>query len=92
MVARVVPISTETREMIEPVMIEPEALYDDGALRQALGLTPAALAAARRAGRLRFCRQGKRTLYRGSWILSWLESEASPAIADEAPRSERGTA
>ena len=25
--------------MIEPVRIEPEALYDDGALRQALGLT-----------------------------------------------------
>ena len=34
--------------MIEPVRIEPEALYDDGALRQALGLTSANLAAARR--------------------------------------------
>ena len=39
---------------------------DDGALRQALGLTPAA----RRAGVLRFTRQGKRALYRGAWILA----------------------
>ena len=37
--------------MIEPVRIEPEALYDDGSLRQALGLTPATLAAARRPDR-----------------------------------------
>ncbi len=64
--------------MIEPVLIEPEALYDDGALRQALGLTPAALAAGRRAGTLRHARRGKRTLYKGAWILAWLESEAEP--------------
>ncbi len=49
--------------MIEPVRIEPEALYDDGSLRQALGLTPATLAAGRRLGTLRYTRQGKRTLY-----------------------------
>ncbi|MGA2701532.1 MAG: hypothetical protein ABSH35_10600 [Isosphaeraceae bacterium] len=60
--------------MIEPVRIEPEALYDDGALRQALGLTARALAAARRAGLLRFTRQGKRTLYKGAWILAWLDA------------------
>jgi hypothetical protein len=64
--------------MIEPVMIEPEALYDDAALRQALGLTPAALAAARRIGVLRYTRKGKRTLYKGAWILAWLEAEATP--------------
>ena len=63
--------------MIEPVSIEPEAVYDDGALRQTLGLTPAALAAARRAGVLRFMRTGKRTLYKGAWILAWLESVAA---------------
>ncbi len=64
--------------MIEPVMIEPEALYDDGALRQCIGLTPATLAAARRDGTLRHTRKGKRTLYKGEWILSWLESGAAP--------------
>jgi hypothetical protein len=69
--------------MIEPVLIQPEALYDDGALRQAIGLTPATLARARRAGTLRHTRQGNRILYRGAWILAWLESEAAPAVARE---------
>jgi hypothetical protein len=64
----------ESREMIEPVLIEPDALYDDGALRQALGLTPASLAIGRRAGTLRYIRQGRRTFYKGAWILDWLES------------------
>jgi hypothetical protein len=63
--------------MIEPVLIAPEALYDDGSLRQALGLTTATLAAARRARTLRFSRTGKRTLYKGEWILAWLESLAT---------------
>ena len=63
--------------MIDPVLIEPEALYDDGALRQALGLTPSTLAAARRSGELRYTRQGKRTLYKGAWVLAWLEADAN---------------
>jgi hypothetical protein len=67
--------------MIDPVLIEPEALYDDTALGQALGLTAASLAAARRAGTLRHSRKGKRTLYKGAWILAWLESEALPNAA-----------
>jgi hypothetical protein len=62
--------------MIEPVLIDPEAVYDDGALRQALGLTDSTLAAARRSGSLRFARHGKRVLYLGKWITSWLESQA----------------
>ncbi len=61
--------------MIEPVKIEPDALYDDGSLGLALGLTPTSLAAARRSGRLRFTRRGKRILYKGEWVSAWLESE-----------------
>jgi hypothetical protein len=68
----------ETHEMVEPVLIQSEALYDDGALHVALGLTAAALAAGRRTGSLRFTRQGKRTLYKGAWILAWLETSAVP--------------
>lgn len=64
--------------MTEPILIESEALYDDRALRQALGLSPAALAVARRTGTLRFTRQGHRRLYRGAWILAWIESSAKP--------------
>lgn len=77
--------------MIEPVLIEPEALYDDGSLRQALGVTPAALAAARRAGTLRYTRTGKRSLYKGEWILSWLESAATrPEEARQAAPGREG--
>jgi hypothetical protein len=74
--------------MIEPVSIEPDALYDDGSLRQALGLTANALANARRAGTLRFTRQGKRTLYLGRWILDWFES--APAATPSKAREEGG--
>jgi hypothetical protein len=64
--------------MLTPVRIDPSSLYDDGALRQSLGLTAATLAKARQAGTLRHTRQGSRTMYLGSWILSWLESQAAP--------------
>jgi hypothetical protein len=67
--------------MIEPVRIEPDSIYDDGSLRQALGLTPAALAAARRAGLLRYTRSGKRILYRGSWVLAWLDAPSAQKTA-----------
>jgi hypothetical protein len=72
--------------MIDPVWIEPGAIYDDGSLRQALGLTDAALAAARRAGLLRYTRQGKRTLYLGRWVLGWLETTATKSTPAAAGR------
>jgi hypothetical protein len=79
--------------MVEPVSIDPEALYDDGSLRQALGLTEAALATARRAGTLRYTRQGKRTLYLGKWILDWLEAAAvKPQDARQSAQGKGGDA
>ena len=71
--------------MIDPVRIEPDAFYDDGALRQLLGLTRTSLATARRSGRLRYTRQGNRTLYKGAWVLAWFDSESdsfSPSIVE----------
>ena len=77
--------------MIEPVLIEPNGLYDDGALHQALGLTSATLAKARKSGALRHSRLGNRTLYRGSWILAWLESGSAQANTPEiCPRRNGG--
>ena len=73
--------------MIEPVRIEPEALYDDGSLRQALGLTPATLAAARRVGSLRYARTGKRIFYKGCWLSAWLEATAGPASREAVAQS-----
>ncbi len=58
-------------------LIEPDAIYTDGDIRLALGLTTATLSRARRDGRLRYSRQGRTLLYRGSWLLDWLERDAS---------------
>jgi hypothetical protein len=74
--------------MIEPALIEPESLLDDSTLRQVLGLTPSTLANARRSGTLRHTRQGKRVLYKGAWVLDWLEIESAPATTGK-PRSEK---
>jgi hypothetical protein len=60
-----------------PIRIKPDGLYDDNLLYAALELSAATLARARREGRLRFTRQGRRTLYLGQWLLDWLRSDAA---------------
>jgi hypothetical protein len=75
--------------MLDPVTILPDALYDCSALRFAIGVSPTALAAARRSGSLRFTRQGNRIFYRGTWILAWLESESSPTPRAKAKEASR---
>lgn len=69
--------------MHEAISIEPSAVYDDGTLHLAAGLSPTALSRARRSGRLRFTRQGNRTLYLGQWILDWLEADSRQGVPDE---------
>jgi hypothetical protein len=66
--------------MQAPVSIEPNQVYDDGALYLTLGLTPNTLATARRSGALRFTRQGKRTLYLGQWIVDWLAADERQGV------------
>lgn len=61
--------------MAETFAIDPDAIYDDGTLVLALGLTFATLGRARRAGELRYTRKGKRVLYRGQWLIDWLECD-----------------
>ena len=61
--------------MISPLRIEPDAVYDDGVLNVTLGLSPTAVSRARREGRLRHVREGKRVLYLGEWVISWLKAE-----------------
>jgi hypothetical protein len=62
--------------MILPATIEPNDIYDDGALVMALGIPSATLTRARRHGHLRYSRKGRRTLYLGKWIIAWLESDS----------------
>jgi hypothetical protein len=66
--------------MIAPCHIDPHGVYDDGAVVLALDISTATLAHARRVGRLRYTRQGRRVLYLGQWLLEWLAADA-PASA-----------
>jgi hypothetical protein len=61
--------------MIEPVQIDPDAVYDNHSLYWQLGLSPTSLSKARRERRLRHTRQGARILYLGEWVLDWLRRE-----------------
>jgi hypothetical protein len=69
--------------MVSPISIDPAAVYDDGAILLALDISSASLARARRAGQLRFSRQGRRILYLGRWLLEWLEADSTPASSEE---------
>jgi len=72
-----------------PLHLDPAAVYTDGDLRIGLGLTSSALARARRMGRLRHTRQGRSILYRGEWVIAWLERESRPEQTAEPERSTR---
>lgn len=61
---------------MESFTIDPNAVYRDGEIRLKLGVTSSALAKARREKTLKFSRQGHRILYRGQWLLDWLEATA----------------
>jgi hypothetical protein len=56
--------------------IDPEHIYDDGAVVLALDIPSSTLMKARREGSLRYTRKGRRVLYLGQWLLDWLSSDA----------------
>jgi hypothetical protein len=62
--------------MTSPVLIDPTAVYDDGAVVFTLNLPSATLARARRDGQLRYTRKGRRVLYLGQWLLDWIAASA----------------
>jgi hypothetical protein len=72
--------------VLQGISLDPAGVYDDGALYNHLGLTAATLSRARRSGRLRFTKQGKRILYLGEWVTAWLRAEGQPR--PEAVRAE----
>ena len=62
--------------MSNPFVIQPDAVYSDGEVRLALGVTSSAIVRARREKRLRYTRQGNSILYRSQWLIDWLERDA----------------
>jgi hypothetical protein len=71
-------------DLLTPAHIHPDAIYHDGQVRLLLGLPGATLDRARREGRLRYTRQGGRVLYRGTWLLAWLEADAERTLSQRA--------
>ena len=68
--------------MVDPFTIDADAIYDDGVLVLGLGVSFDALARSRRTEQLRHVRKGRRILYRGEWLIEWLERTATPAAAN----------
>ncbi len=61
------------------VGINPIAIYGEEAAAVVTGFTRSEVIHARQAGRLQFLRVGprRRLVYRGAWLLAWLESMES---------------
>lgn len=66
----------------EPFKIDPDGFYTNGQLRLLLNVSSRALAAARRTGQLRYARKGMVVIYRGAWVIDWLESESKGGKAN----------
>lgn len=64
--------------MLSPVPIDPGAIYDESAVVLALDIPSATLARARREGRLRYSRKGRRTYFLGKWLIDWLTADSTP--------------
>jgi hypothetical protein len=69
--------------MTDNIRIDPDAIYDDLALNQTLGISSHTLSRARQSGELRYTRKGQRTLYVGSWVMDWLRGDGQ--LANNAP-------
>lgn len=61
------------------IKIDPESYYDENTLR-VMGLDEELLEEARREGRLRFRVLGAIVMYRGQWVLDWLD-QVEPVAA-----------
>ena len=59
--------------MEKPFALKTFGVYDDDVLMEGMGIPKITLAKARRSGQLRFTRKGHRILYRGQWVIDWLE-------------------
>lgn len=57
---------------LDPIRIDPDAIYEEGTLRLLLGLTSEAIAKGRRSGELQHRRHGRVVFYKGQWVLDWL--------------------
>jgi hypothetical protein len=69
--------------MRQPFRIDPEAFYDEGLLRETLGLSGYFLREPIVSGSLKSCLLGHKRFFKGSWILAWLDSEGDRTKASQ---------
>lgn len=74
-------VITGAMDTFTPIVFDPDGFYTDDALKQTLGISFVALARARRIGVLKFVRKGRCILYRGDWVLDWLDTNDRHADA-----------
>lgn len=58
------------------ICLERDRLYSEPVVCQLLGVRPPTLAEARESGSLRWSKVGRRRLYRGDWLMAWIERSA----------------
>ena len=71
--------------MANSLLLEPNRIYDVGAIVLALDVPSSSIDRARRAGSLRSARVGRRVLFRGQWLLDWLERNAGESRVEATP-------
>lgn len=68
--------------------IDPDGIYTEGALVLALDIPSCAIDRARRTGHLAWCRCGRRILFRGQWLLDWLEHSKTGSEPEKSSMTE----
>jgi hypothetical protein len=61
--------------MANTLVLDPNAIYDEGAISLALDISLSTLDRARRLGQLRYARKGHRIFFRGQWLLDWFDAD-----------------
>lgn len=62
--------------------IDPEAVYCQSEICEALGITARRLGNAAVAGEVRFAALGSQRMFRGQWVLDWLEGRKPTSLDD----------
>ena len=68
------------------LQIDPNGVYEEGAVSLALDIPLASLSKARREGELRFVRRGRRVFITGRNLLAWLDPSERDAGEQGVPR------
>jgi hypothetical protein len=68
--------------MQPPLVIDPDAVYEEGTISLTLDVRLATLARARWNGELKFVRRGNRIFILGRHLLSWLDPDQAGAVQE----------